>query len=97
MTSAGGSGSRVDTRRHHHPPPDRERDTLYWVEGRPNEGGRDVLVRRTPDGAVADVIRAEWTAKCSVRDRSACSALFEPPRDRLPAHRQLTGIAASGD
>jgi dipeptidyl aminopeptidase/acylaminoacyl peptidase len=30
-------------------------DDLYFVEDRPDEGGRAVLMRRTPDGAVADV------------------------------------------
>ena len=23
---------------------------LYWVEGRPSEGGRQAIVRRSPDG-----------------------------------------------
>src|SRR5687768_1663563 len=32
-----------------------DRGNLYWLESRPNEGGRSVLVRRTPDGAVEDV------------------------------------------
>ncbi|MGE0594456.1 MAG: prolyl oligopeptidase family serine peptidase [Vicinamibacterales bacterium] len=30
-------------------------DETYWLEGRPLEGGRSVLVRRSPDGAIADV------------------------------------------
>ncbi len=30
-------------------------DTVYWLEGRPAEGGRTVLVRRNPAGAVEDV------------------------------------------
>lgn len=29
-------------------------DDIYWVEGRPSEGGRCVLVRRAADGSVAD-------------------------------------------
>ncbi len=28
---------------------------LYWLEGRPAEGGRTVLVRRGPDGGIADL------------------------------------------
>jgi len=28
---------------------------IYWVEGRPQEGGRNVLVRRTVDGSISDV------------------------------------------
>ena len=30
-------------------------DEVYWLEGRPAEGGRTVLVRRRADGSVADV------------------------------------------
>jgi dipeptidyl aminopeptidase/acylaminoacyl peptidase len=29
-------------------------DDVYWLEGRPAEAGRNVIVRRTPDGASAD-------------------------------------------
>ncbi|MEF3275540.1 MAG: S9 family peptidase [Chloroflexus sp.] len=28
---------------------------IYWIEGRPQEDGRNVLVRRTADGTIADV------------------------------------------
>ena len=28
---------------------------VYWLEGRPSEGGRYVIVRRSPDGTIADV------------------------------------------
>jgi hypothetical protein len=28
---------------------------VYWLEGRPAEGGRNVLVERSPDGEVRDV------------------------------------------
>ncbi|MCP4042169.1 MAG: S9 family peptidase [Gammaproteobacteria bacterium] len=30
-------------------------DDIYWLESRPSEGGRNVLVRRTPDGATEDI------------------------------------------
>ena len=30
-------------------------NTVYWVEGRASEGGRNVIVRRTPDGRISDV------------------------------------------
>ena len=30
-------------------------DDVYWVEGRAAEGGRSVVIRRTDDGAIADV------------------------------------------
>lgn len=29
-------------------------DDIYWIESRPGEEGRSVVVRRTPDGAIAD-------------------------------------------
>ena len=31
-------------------------DDIYWIEGRPHEGGRNVLVRRRGDGSTADAI-----------------------------------------
>ena len=30
-------------------------DDIYWIEGRPSEAGRSVIVRRTPDGKITDV------------------------------------------
>src|SRR5437588_12759829 len=33
-------------------------EDIYWVESRPEEGGRNVVVRRTPDSKVADVTPA---------------------------------------
>jgi dipeptidyl aminopeptidase/acylaminoacyl peptidase len=30
--------------------------TLYWLESRPSEGGRSVLVRRFPDGTIEEVL-----------------------------------------
>ena len=30
-------------------------DAVYWLESRPQEGGRSVIVRRAPDGTTADV------------------------------------------
>ncbi|HVR88381.1 MAG TPA: S9 family peptidase [Candidatus Limnocylindria bacterium] len=43
-------------------------DDLYWIEGRPQEGGRDVLVRRTPDGLITDVIPREFNARTRVHE-----------------------------
>ena len=34
-------------------------DDIYWLEGRPHEGGRNALVRRAPDGSIADVTPPE--------------------------------------
>jgi dipeptidyl aminopeptidase/acylaminoacyl peptidase len=38
-------------------------DTVYWVEGRPQEAGRYVIVRCQPDGAVDDVLPAPFSAR----------------------------------
>jgi len=38
-------------------------DDLYWVEQRPAEQGRNVIVRRTPDGRIADVNPPSFNAR----------------------------------
>ena len=38
-------------------------DTLYWVESRPEEQGRYVVVRRRPDGKIEDVLPAPFSAR----------------------------------
>lgn len=43
-------------------------DLLYWIEGRPSEGGRDVLVRRTADGRASDVVPRELNARTRVHE-----------------------------
>jgi dipeptidyl aminopeptidase/acylaminoacyl peptidase len=41
-------------------------DRIWWLEGRPSDGGRQTLVRRDPDGSVRDVSPAGM----NVRDRA---------------------------
>jgi len=41
---------------------------LYWCEGRPLEGGRVVIVRRTPDGVTADVTPAPFNVRTRVHE-----------------------------
>ena len=36
---------------------------IYWVEMRPGEGGRNVIVRRTPDGQTADITPSPFNAR----------------------------------
>src|SRR5262249_43359686 len=36
---------------------------VYWVEGRPAEGGRCVVVRRTSDGETSDVTPAPFNVR----------------------------------
>ncbi|HLZ10747.1 MAG TPA: S9 family peptidase [Chloroflexota bacterium] len=43
-------------------------DDLYWHEGRPNEGGRQVIVRRTADGQIADVTPPPFNARSRVHE-----------------------------
>ena len=43
-------------------------DDVYWVEGRPIEGGRSVIVRRTPDGGAADVTPARFNTRTRVHE-----------------------------
>jgi dipeptidyl aminopeptidase/acylaminoacyl peptidase len=38
-------------------------DDLYWIEGRPDEGGRNAIVRRAADGGIADAIPAGFNAR----------------------------------
>ncbi len=39
---------------------------LYWIESRPTEAGRSVVVRRSADGATADVTPTGYNARTLV-------------------------------
>jgi len=41
---------------------------IYWAEGRPTEGGRYVVVRRTPDGQTQDVTPAPYNVRTRVHE-----------------------------
>ena len=43
-------------------------EDVYWVEGRPSEGGRYVVVRRTPDGVVSDITPEDYNARTLVHE-----------------------------
>lgn len=43
-------------------------DDIYWIEMRPSEGGRQVVVRRTPDGRTADVTPPGSNARTRVHE-----------------------------
>lgn len=43
-------------------------DDIYWLEGRPAEGGRSVLVRRTSDGRISDVTPAPFNVRTRVHE-----------------------------
>ncbi|RTL39739.1 MAG: S9 family peptidase [Candidatus Melainabacteria bacterium] len=40
-----------------------DNDDLYWLEGRPSEGGRQVLVRRSVDKQIADVLPSNFNVR----------------------------------
>jgi len=41
---------------------------LYWLEGRPDEGGRSVLVQRDPDGRHTDLTPAPYNVRTRVHE-----------------------------
>lgn len=43
-------------------------EDTYWVEQRPSEGGRNVIVRRTPDGKTMDVTLPPFNARTRVHE-----------------------------
>ena len=43
-------------------------EDIYWVEQRPREGGRNVIVRRTPDGTIDDVTPSPFNARSRVHE-----------------------------
>src|SRR5260370_32957796 len=40
----------------------------YWIEGRPAEGGRNVIVKRDASGAITDLIPAPFNARTRVHE-----------------------------
>jgi len=43
-------------------------DDLYWIEGRPSEGGRNVIVRRSAGGSIEDLLPAPFNARTRVHE-----------------------------
>jgi dipeptidyl aminopeptidase/acylaminoacyl peptidase len=43
-------------------------DDIYWIEMRPSEGGRQVIVRRTPDGRTSDITPPGFNARTRVHE-----------------------------
>ena len=50
-------------------------DDVYWVEMRPSEGGRMVIVRRGPDGVTADVTPPPFSARTRVHEYGGAAFL----------------------
>ena len=52
-------------------------DAVYWVELRPSEGGRYVIVRRAPDGTTDDITPKEYNARTLVHEYGGGMAAFD--------------------
>jgi dipeptidyl aminopeptidase/acylaminoacyl peptidase len=50
-------------------------EDIFWVEGRAQESGRSVVVRRTPDGKIWDVTPQPWNARTRVHEYGGVSYL----------------------
>lgn len=67
-----------------------DREAIYWLEGRPAEGGRIVLVHRAPDGTIRDVVPPGFNVRTrvheygggafAVRDGTICFSNFSDQR-----------------
>lgn len=52
-------------------------DDLYWIESRPEEGGRRAIVKRDADGNVSDAIPAEYSSRTRVHEYGGGSYFVE--------------------
>ncbi|MGK7927387.1 MAG: prolyl oligopeptidase family serine peptidase [Spirulina sp.] len=43
-------------------------ETIYWLEGRPSEGGRNVIVKQSPDGKAIDVTPQPFNVRTRVHE-----------------------------
>jgi dipeptidyl aminopeptidase/acylaminoacyl peptidase len=49
----------------------------WWLEGRPEEGGRQVLIRRDPDGTQTRLTPVGFNARCRVHEYGGAAVLIE--------------------
>jgi dipeptidyl aminopeptidase/acylaminoacyl peptidase len=52
-------------------------EDIYWLEGRASEGGRNVIVRRTPNGNMTDITPKSFNARTRVHEYGGASFLVE--------------------
>ncbi|GBF78704.1 S9 family peptidase [Aphanothece sacrum] len=50
-------------------------EDIYWLEGRPTEGGRNVLVKRSPDGTMSDITPQPFNVRSRVHEYGGGSFL----------------------
>ena len=61
-------------------------DDIYWIEGRPDDDGRNVIVKRSADGRIADVTPAGTNVRTRVHEYRRGRV------HRLPRHRLLRRV-----
>lgn len=59
---------------------DRATGSTVWLEGRPSEAGRQVLVVRSADGTVSDLLPPEFNARSAVHEYGGGAAWVEQGR-----------------
>ena len=65
-------------------------DDLYWLEGRPIEKGRNVLVKRSGDGSITDVLPPPFDARSRVHEYGGGACAIDSGRiffSNLPDNR----------
>ena len=51
-------------------------EDIYWIEGRPSDGGRQVLVKRTPDGNTRDITPSPYSCRSLVHEYGGSAYLI---------------------
>lgn len=52
-------------------------EDIFWIEGRPAEGGREVIVHRTPDGSITDVTPPPFNVRTTVHEYGGRCTLID--------------------
>jgi len=52
-------------------------EDIYWVEMRPSEGGRMVVVKRTPDGGISDITPEPFSVRTKVHEYGGGALLVD--------------------
>src|SRR6187397_2102051 len=50
-----------------------DRDDVYWIEGRASEGGRNVIVKRSPSGSITDITPQGFNVRSRVHEYGGAS------------------------
>jgi dipeptidyl aminopeptidase/acylaminoacyl peptidase len=74
-------------------------EDIYWLEGRPAENGRTVLVRRTPDGRTRDVTPAPFNVRTRVHEYGGGAYVVSDGVAYLSnfADQRMYGVAVDGE